>query len=107
MKQIKRSWPRRGEMLKMAFEPLPDEEFRQLVKSGAAIPGQQGTALFVAKWRDGPGMDAEAFLTALHAQGSSLAVRRYKGDFNIRVLPKSSPANPNTTSTSGKRKASS
>ncbi len=73
-------------MLATPFEPLSDDEFRQLVASGLAIPGQQGTSLFVAKWRDGPGLDAEAFLVALRAQGSKLVVRRFKADVNIRVV---------------------
>jgi hypothetical protein len=80
-------------MLKTSFEPLPDAEFRKLVASGVAKPGQQGTALFVAKWRDGPGLDPEAFLVALRAQGSSLEVRRYRDDVNIRVI-RSPPAAP-------------
>ena len=73
-------------MLRTPFVPLPDDEFRQLAASGLAIPGQQGTALFVAKWRDGPGLDAEAFLVALRAQGSKLVVRKFKADVNIRVV---------------------
>jgi hypothetical protein len=86
VKKIKQSYPRRREMLTTPFEPLSDDEFRQLVASGLAIPCQQGTALFVAKWREGPGLDAEAFLVALRAQGSKLAVRRFKADVNIRVV---------------------
>jgi len=86
VKTIKQSYPRRREMLATPFEPLSDDEFRQLVASGLAIPGQQGTGLFVAKWRDGPGLDVEAFLVALHAQGSKLVVRRFKSDVNIRVV---------------------
>ncbi len=73
-------------MLATPFEPLSDDAFRQLVASGSAIPGQQGTRLFVAKWRDGPGLNAEAFLVALHGQGSELVVRRFKSDVNIRVV---------------------
>ena len=42
-------------MLNTPFEPLLDEEFRQLVAGGSAIPCQQGASLFVSKWRDGPG----------------------------------------------------
>jgi hypothetical protein len=86
MKKIKQHYPRRGEMLKTAFEPLTDDEFRQFVASGVAIPGQQGSALFVTKWRDGPGLGADAFLDSLRAQGSKLEVRRYKADVNIRVI---------------------
>lgn len=73
-------------MLATPFEPLPDDEFRQLVASGLAIPSQQGTGLFVAKWRDGPGWGAEPFLAALRAQGSTLEVRRFRGDVNVRVV---------------------
>ena len=86
MKKIKQSYPRRGEMLEMPFEALSDPEFRQLVGTGLAIPGQQGSSLFVAKWRDGPTVEVETFLKALHAQGSRLEVRRYKTDVNVRVI---------------------
>lgn len=86
MKTMKPSYPRRGQMLATPFEPLTDGDFLELVSSGRAIPGQQGASLFVAKWRDGPGVDATAFLKALHAQGSSLEVRRYRSDVNIRVV---------------------
>lgn len=86
MKTIKQSYPRRSEMLATPFEPLSDDEFRQSVASGLAIPGQQGARLFVAKWRDGPGLDAEIFLVALRAQGAKLVVRRFKSDVNIRVV---------------------
>lgn len=72
-------------MLKTPFEPLSDDEFRKLVASGLAIPGQSG-GLFVAKWRDGPGLDPEVFLATLRAQGSALAVRRFGGDVNVRVV---------------------
>jgi hypothetical protein len=91
MKTMKQSYPRRDQMLATPFEPLSDPDFRELVSSGAAIPGQQGSSLFVAKWRDGPGIDAEVFLKALHAQGSKLEVRRYKTDVNIRVVRNSPP----------------
>jgi hypothetical protein len=73
-------------MFKAPFDPLSDDEFRQLVATGAAIPGQQGAALFVTKWRDGPGLGADAFLDALRAQGSTLVARRFKSDVNIRVV---------------------
>jgi hypothetical protein len=86
MKTMKQSYPRRSEMLTTPFVPLSDDEFRQLVASGLAVPGSQGTGLFVAKWRDGPGLDAEAFLAALRAQGSTLVVRRFKADVNVRVV---------------------
>jgi hypothetical protein len=86
MKTMKQSYPRRGLMLATPFEPLSDPAFRELVSSGLAIPGQQGSSLFVAKWRDGPGVEAEAFLKLLHAQGSTLEVRRYKTDVNVRVV---------------------
>ena len=91
MKKIKQRYPRRGEMLKTPFEPLPEDEFLKLVASGLAIPGQSGTGLFVAKWRDGPGMDTKAFLSALQAQGSRLEVRKFKGDVNIRVIRGKAP----------------
>lgn len=91
MKKIKQSYPRRGEMLATPFEALSDTDFRQLVGSGLAIPGQQGSSLFVAKWRDGPAVEVETFLKALHAQGSRLEVRRFKADVNVRVI-RSGPA---------------
>jgi hypothetical protein len=86
MKKIRPSYPRRREMLATPFEPLSDDGFRTLVASGSAIACQQGTALFVSKWRDGPGMDADLFLAALRAQGSTLEARAYKSDVNIRVI---------------------
>ncbi len=86
MKKIKQSYPQRAELLKTPFEPLSDDDFRQLVGSGVAIPAQQGTSLFVAKWRDGLGLDADVFLAAVRAQGSKLEVRRFKTDVNIRVV---------------------
>ncbi len=91
MKKIKQHYPRRKEMLKTAFEPLSDEEFRQFVASGVAIPGQQGTSLFVTKWRDGPGLGADAFLDSLRAQGSKLMVSRFQSDVNIRVIRNKPP----------------
>ncbi|HLM91734.1 MAG TPA: hypothetical protein VK424_06790 [Thermoplasmata archaeon] len=86
MKKFKQSYPRRRTMLATPFVPLSDDDFRELVTLGSAIPGQQGSALFVAKWRDGRGMDADAFLLALRAQGSKLVVRKFKQDVNIRVV---------------------
>jgi hypothetical protein len=88
MKKIKQSYPRNGAMLKTRFEPLSDDEFRQYVATGKAIPGQQGAALFIAKWRDGPGIPAEVFLNRLKVQGSTLEIRRYKSDVHIRVVRK-------------------
>jgi len=91
VKKIKQSYPRRREMLATPFEPLSDDEFRQLVSSGSAIPSQQGSDLFVAKWRDGPGIDPEEFLAALRSQGSTLVARRFKTDVNIRVIRRPRP----------------
>jgi len=85
VRTIRQNFPKRREMLATRFEPLSDDSFRQLVSARLAIPGQIGSSLFVAKWRDGPGMDVEAFLAALRAQGSSLEVRRFKADVNVRV----------------------
>ncbi len=93
-------------MLATPFEPLSDDEFRQLVASGVAIPGQQGAGLFVAKWRDGPGLNAEAFLVALHAQGSKLVVRRFKSDVNIRVVRSKRSVARGTRMSTPSRKAS-
>lgn len=87
MKHIKQSYPRRREMLATPFVPLSDAEFRQLVLSGQAIPGNSGS-LFVAKWSDRPGVDPEEFLMALRAEGSKLEVRRFKTDANVRVVRK-------------------
>lgn len=78
-------------MLKLPFEPLSDDDFRQFVASGAAIPGQQGPSLFVTKWRDGPGVGVEAFLESLHAQGSTMVVRKFRSDVNIRVVRRKPP----------------
>jgi hypothetical protein len=91
MKKIRPSYPRRREMLAAPFQPLSEEGFLRLVSDGLAIPGQQGGSLIVAKWRDGPGMDPQAFLTALRGQGQSLEVRRFKADVNVRVV-RSRPA---------------
>ncbi len=85
MKKIKSSYPRRREMLKASFEPLSDDDFRKFVAAGAAVPGRQGGSFFVSKWRDGPGMDAEAFLEGLRAEGSTMMVRKFESDVNIRV----------------------
>jgi hypothetical protein len=86
VKQIRQSYPRRKAMLATKFEPLSDVDFRKLVADGSAIPGGQGSDLFVAKWKDGPGIGADAFLAALKARGSHLVVRRYGSDVNIRVV---------------------
>lgn len=86
MKTIKQSYPRRDEMLATPFEPLSDGDFRELASQGLAIPCQQGSSLFVSKWRDGAGIDPDVFLTAMRAQGSTLVVRKFKKDVNIRVV---------------------
>jgi hypothetical protein len=86
MKKIKPHYPRRRELLDTPFAPLSDDAFRGLVASGAAIPARQGTTLLVAKWRDGPGLDADAFLTSLHAEGSTLEAREFGPDVNVRVV---------------------
>jgi hypothetical protein len=86
MKKIKQAYPRRSAMLATKFEPLSDDDFRKCVADGSAVPGGVGTGLFVAKWRDGPGMSADEFLAALSKQGSKLMIRRYKTDVNIRVV---------------------
>jgi hypothetical protein len=91
MKKLKQHYPRRGKMLKTPFQPLSDDAFRRFVASGAAIPARQGTALIVTKWRDGPGLGADAFLESLRAEGSTLEVRDYHSDVNIRVVR---PAHP-------------
>jgi hypothetical protein len=98
MKTMKRSYPRRRDLLDTPFVPLSDSEFRQLVSDGQAIPGSTG-GLTVAKWSDHPGMDAEAFLTALRASGSTLEVRRFGFDANVRIVPR-------TPSRGGVRRAS-
>jgi hypothetical protein len=86
MKRGRSSQPKRREMLATPFEPLSDDGFLQLVSDGLAIPGQQGTGLLVAKWRDRPGMDPKVFLAALSDQGLSLEVRRFLGDVNVRIV---------------------
>lgn len=86
-------------MLATPFEPLSDEEFRQLAAAGLAIPCQQGSTFFVAKWKDGPGLPTEGFLSAIHAEGSSLMVRRFKGDVNIRVIRRSTAGGPSRAAT--------
>jgi hypothetical protein len=86
MKKIKQSYPRRAKLLKTPFVPLSDEEFRRCVANGTAVPSQQGSVLFVSKWRDGPGLDADTFLAALRAQGSELVARTFRTDVNIRVI---------------------
>lgn len=94
MRKIKPRFPRRDEMLATPFVPLSDQEFRELAAARLAIPCQQGTSLFVSKWRDGPGLDAEGFLSSLRAQGSTMIVRKFQGDVNIRVVR--SPTGPAT-----------
>jgi hypothetical protein len=86
VKKIKQSYPRRSKMLATPFSPLSEADFRSLVKDGSAIPSQQGSSLFVSKWRSGPGMETGAFLAAVRAQGSTLEVRRYNSDVNVRVV---------------------
>jgi hypothetical protein len=86
VRKIRPSYPRRREMLATPFLPLSEEGFLRLVSDGLAKPGRQGGSLVVAKWRDGPGMDPQAFLTALRGQGLSLEVRRFKADVNVRVV---------------------
>jgi hypothetical protein len=85
MKTFKQSYPQRREMLATPFVPLSDAEFRQLVLSGQAIPGNNGS-LTVSKWSDHPGLDPEVFLTALRAEGSTLEVRTYGTDTNVRIV---------------------
>jgi hypothetical protein len=95
VKKIRPSYPRRAELLRTPFASLSDDEFRRHVAEGSAIPSQLGDVLFVSKWRDGPGMGADAFLAALHAQGATLEARTYQKDVNIRVVrsdPKKAPA---------------
>ena len=89
MKKIKQSYPRNSAMLRTPFEPLSDDDFRGYVATGKAIPAQQGAALFVTKWRDGPGIGADVFLQSLKDQGSTLEIRRFRSDINIRVVRKS------------------
>ncbi|MCI4327279.1 MAG: hypothetical protein L3K16_06570 [Thermoplasmata archaeon] len=104
MKKIRPSYPKRREMLKTPFSPLSDEAFRACVADGSAIPVQQGDELLVAKWRDGPGMNPDAFLAALRARGSTLVVRRYKMDVNIRVVRSASAGAPPPKPKSSPRK---
>ncbi|MCI4324320.1 MAG: hypothetical protein L3K00_00300 [Thermoplasmata archaeon] len=96
MKKIKQSYPQRRAMLSTPFVPLADAEFQSLVSSGEAIPCQQGTALLVSKWRDGPGLDAATFLAALKSQGSTMEIRRYRHDVHIRVVRGKAPAGAST-----------
>ncbi len=93
-------------MLATPFEPLSDAEFLELTASGLAIPCQQGATFFVAKWRDGPGLDPEKFLASLQAQGSTLMARRFNGDVNIRVVRSPQPAAGGRQSSSSSRTAS-
>jgi hypothetical protein len=100
MKRGKSSSPKRREMLATPFAPLSEAGFLELVASGEAIPGQQGSALIVAKWRDGPGMDPKVFLAALRGQGLGLEVRRFNGDVNVRVIRARQSADPRPPSLS-------
>jgi len=80
-------------MLRTPFVPMSDDEFRQAVRAGSAVPCREGDVLIVSKWRDGPGMDVDVFLKALRAQGSKLTARTYRTDVNIRVVrPTALPA---------------
>jgi hypothetical protein len=92
VKKIKQHYPRRGKMLNTAFEPLTDDAFRQFVASGDAVPARQGAALIVTKWRDGPGLGADAFLESLRAEGSTLEFRKFNSDVNIRVVRSAKPS---------------
>jgi hypothetical protein len=105
VKKIKQSYPRRAAMLRTAFEPLSEDEFRRLVADGSAVPSHQGSVLFVSKWRDGPGDAVDEFLTALHAQGSKLVARTYQKDVNIRVVL-GKPAAPSPKGPSAKARKS-
>ena len=91
MKQLRQRWPRRDAMMKAPFVPLSDVDFRRFVADHSAIPIQRGNSLFVAKWIDGPGMDPEQFLAAVRSRGSTLEVRDYHGDVNIRVVEGDAP----------------
>jgi len=96
MKRGRSSSPKRREMLATPFEPLSEDGFLELVANGLAIPGQQGSALIVTKWRSGPGMDPKVFLAGLKSQGHSLEVRRFRGDVNVRVVrgPRAADSRP-------------
>jgi hypothetical protein len=98
VKKIRQSYPQRSAMLSTPFVPLADADFQKLVASGDAIPCQQGNALFVSKWRDGPGLDAPTFLAAVKAQGSTMEVRRYRHDVHVRVVPAPVPVTVGATS---------
>lgn len=86
MKQLRQSWPRRQALMNAPFVPLSDADFRRHVADRSAIPVRRGGSLLVAKWVDGPGMDADGFLAEVHAMGSTLEVRDCMGDVNIRVV---------------------
>ena len=68
MKKFKQSYPRRRSMLATPFVPLSDDQFRELVTLGSAIPGHQGSTLFVPV-EGRHGMETEAFLTASGRRG--------------------------------------
>jgi hypothetical protein len=85
MKKIRSTYPRRRALLTTPFRPLSDDEFRQLVLARQAIPIRRG-GLLVAKWSDGPPLDADEFLVALRAEGSRMEVRKFKSDANVRII---------------------
>jgi hypothetical protein len=103
VKKIKPSYPQRAELLRTPFKPMSDDEFRQAVRDGSAVPCREGDVLIVSKWRDGPGIGADDFLAALKAKGATLMARTYKSDVNIRVLR---AAPPGTAAGHPKSKAS-
>jgi hypothetical protein len=105
MKQLRQGWPRRRKMLDTPFVSLSDADFRGLVADRSAIPVQRGNSLFVAKWIEGPGMAADDFLTAVKAKGSTLEIRRFGKDVNIRVVPEHANAAGRGVSTSLKARA--
>jgi hypothetical protein len=100
VKKIKPSYPQRAEMLRTPFQPMSDDEFRRAVREGSAVPCREGEVLLVSKWRDGPGMGADAFLSALKAQGATLTARTYKTDVNIRVVRAAPTGTPTPRATS-------
>ena len=106
MKKIKPRYPRRGKLLSTPFVPLSDQEFRELATAGLAIACRQGGALFVSKWRDRPGLETEGFLSSLRAQGSTMTVRRYNGDVNIRVVRSPPEVTGGAPSSVGSRRGS-
>ncbi|MCI4331328.1 MAG: hypothetical protein L3K19_05720 [Thermoplasmata archaeon] len=75
-------------MLRTEFVPLSEVDFRSMVADGSAVPVQRGNSLYVAKWTDGRGTDIDRFLTTLREKGSTLEVRRFEKDVNIRIVPR-------------------